>query len=898
MCGFGAKYRSWYSALKLILPLLAMLVLCAVRQVCAQDFVNFESPHVHPLDITPDGTRLLAVNTADNRLEIFAIDAKGLTSAFSIPVGLEPVSVRVRDNDEAWVVNHLSDSVSVVNLDLGRVVATIFTGDEPADVVFAGSPQRAFVSISQQNRIEVYDPSNLSQAPVFVPIQGEDPRSLVTNGNRVYAAIFEAGNMTTIVPKLLVESSLNPYPDNQSPPPNSGTEFDPPIARNLPDAPITGMIVRKGEQDRWMDDNAHDWSDAVDLDLHGHGLAVIDASSLTVDYRTGLFTTNMACEVRGDGSVAIVGTEALNDIRFEPILNGVFLKVEGALLADGESKPGIRRDLNPHLDYSVSSIPWEQRIQSLGDPRGIAISPADNRMWVTGMGSRNIAVFDDVFNRLGLVEVGDGPTGIVFGSSGDLVFVLNRFEGTVSVVDAIAQSELSRTAFHDPTPQFITLGRPLLYDTHITSGLGHVSCASCHVDGRLDQLAWDLGDPSGQMEPNDLICNLGAPATGSCEDFHPMKGPMVTQTLVGISGTEPLHWRGDRENLEAFDHAFVSLLGGDSDGLPSEMSLLEEFLASISFPPNPNRNLDGTMPTDFAQGDPNIGRDEFFNGLLVSGIDCVTCHPEPSGMLPSSISMTSVRSQAMVVPQLRNMYQKEGMPGSKGFGFTHDGKFDTLFEFLSFESFSFPKTKEGDALRRDVAAFLKCWDTGTHAAIGAQAQIGGLNDSGDTAIMKRSVLQNVAQSGDGQLIARTMVDGRLRGFLLQEDGFFQSDRSKEIVSMIFLDAQASASSPVIYTLVPLGTGVRMALDRDGDGFFDTDEVLACTDPADPQSIPGDVGSCGMDLDGNGVVNAADLGLLLSAWGACMPAENCPADFNLDGDVNAADLGMLLAAWDH
>jgi hypothetical protein len=49
-----------------------------------------------------------------------------------------------------------------------------------------------------------------------------------------------------------------------------------------------------------------------------------------------------------------------------------------------------------------------------------------------------------------------------------------------------------------------------------------------------------------------------------------------------------------------------------------------------------------------------------------------------------------------------------------------------------------------------------------------------------------------------------------------------------------------------------------------------------------------------DLDGNGVVNGADLGLLLAAWGTC--GTPCPGDLDGNGVVNGADLGLLLAAW--
>lgn len=52
--------------------------------------------------------------------------------------------------------------------------------------------------------------------------------------------------------------------------------------------------------------------------------------------------------------------------------------------------------------------------------------------------------------------------------------------------------------------------------------------------------------------------------------------------------------------------------------------------------------------------------------------------------------------------------------------------------------------------------------------------------------------------------------------------------------------------------------------------------------------------CPADLNHDGVVNGADLGLMLGAWGPC-PAP-CSADLNHDGIVNGADLGLLLGAW--
>ena len=164
-------------------------------------FVNWENPHVSPMHITPDGSRLLAVNTADNRLEVFDLTGGVPVRLGSVPVGLDPVSVRALTNSEAWVVNHISDSVSIVDLTALNVVATLPTRDEPTDVVFAGDPPRAFVSCSQVNSVLVFDPEDRGIEPVEVPIDGEDPRAMAVSmdGSEVYVAIFESGNRSTIL---------------------------------------------------------------------------------------------------------------------------------------------------------------------------------------------------------------------------------------------------------------------------------------------------------------------------------------------------------------------------------------------------------------------------------------------------------------------------------------------------------------------------------------------------------------------------------------------------------------------------------------------------------------------------------------------------------------------------
>ena len=69
---------------------------------------------------------------------------------------------------------------------------------------------------------------------------------------------------------------------------------------------------------------------------------------------------------------------------------------------------------------------------------------------------------------------------------------------------------------------------------------------------------------------------------------------------------------------------------------------------------------------------------------------------------------------------------------------------------------------------------------------------------------------------------------------------------------------------------------------------------AVSNPADVVVVEGG-DACPGDIYEDGVVNSADLGILLSAWGACGGGE-CPADINNDGQVDSADLGELLSGW--
>ena len=79
-------------------------------------FIEFDSGPVRPIAISPNGQTLFAANTPNGTLEVFDLTSGTPAFSYRVAVGLEPVAVAARNNTELRVVNHLSDSVSIVSL--------------------------------------------------------------------------------------------------------------------------------------------------------------------------------------------------------------------------------------------------------------------------------------------------------------------------------------------------------------------------------------------------------------------------------------------------------------------------------------------------------------------------------------------------------------------------------------------------------------------------------------------------------------------------------------------------------------------------------------------------------------------------------------------------------------
>ena len=191
--------------------LICLLLLVTAQ---AQEFIQFEGRQTHPIQLSADGQRLFALNTPDGRLSVFDVSNVANPQPIliaEIPVGLEPVSIAERTADEVWVVNEVSDSVSIVSISRGLAVAHLDTGDEPADVVFAGG--RAFVTGARDNSVRVFD-SVSRELLQDIQLEALFPRAMAvgTAGQKVYVAAQMSGNKTTILPADLAPDP--PAPTN------------------------------------------------------------------------------------------------------------------------------------------------------------------------------------------------------------------------------------------------------------------------------------------------------------------------------------------------------------------------------------------------------------------------------------------------------------------------------------------------------------------------------------------------------------------------------------------------------------------------------------------------------------------------------------------------------------
>ncbi|HMG24574.1 MAG TPA: hypothetical protein VK607_24725, partial [Kofleriaceae bacterium] len=569
-------------------------------------------------------------------------------------------------------------------------------------------------------------------------------------------------------------------------------------------------------------------------------------------------------------------------------------KFRGA--ANGNVTP---RHLNKHIDYTkLAGSPGfdtTAKNSSLSTPTEMAVSGDGKTLYVAAFGSSKIGVFDTTALRNNTFDpkaisgnyipvTGGGPAGLILDEAHGRMFVATRFDNAVKVIDLASKTQTASVAMPNPEPASVVAGRPMLYDATHNSGNGEAACASCHIFGDLDDLAWDLGNPDDKVKSNPIGINLGNPllvAAGKLQFqfrgdingvnkvnvFHPMKGPMTTQTLRGLVNSGAMHWRGDRSNGDfgvdaddavlSFDNfigAFTGLVGAQVQPSNADMQKFTDFQLQVVEPPSPVRALNNSLTSAQQAGKNFFTGSRASDGLDVPFVDdqtsftCNGCHEldpaEGEFGTGKKASFEGIIAQMFKVPHLRNMYTKVGMFGNpkvhafqaadtgflgdqiRGFGFTNEGASPTVFHFVTALVFQ-PTLNSGfplfnpNATRRNVEAFVLAFDSDLSPITGQQVTLTSSNASAvgpritlfeqrANAAFTSKVLGGAVK--ECELVARVAQGGTIKGFLFNpaNSTFVPSGGGTALSDSALRALATTAGQEVTFTCVAAGSGARLA----------------------------------------------------------------------------------------
>ena len=533
-------------------------------------YPSFLSPHARPI-LVHEG-RVFVVNTPSDTVDV--IDTKSQKVIRRINVGIDPVSLALRpDGKELWVANHVSDSVSVIDINPKsrthlRVVDTVqdfdlrtkaTRFDEPVGIAFA-SNEKAYVALSSENRIAIVN-VRTRKVTRRLRISAQDPRAIVVRGGRLYVIPFESNNKTQLSGGYKIDGNLVTFNAHEHS-----------IANNnvLSLGHKTDIVKHPRVPDR---------------DLYIYDTKT-DRLVATVDT---LGTLLYGLAVDSKGTVFIAQTDARNEVNgrsgtkkhgLKELENRAFLNQVTRVSFEGnEAKKPSFIDLEP--------LPPAQpkREDALATPFAIQVSDDDQTLYVTAAGSDKLFTLDAASGKiLGRTTVGAVPRGIAL--DGERAWVLNAVANTVSVVNIADRSQpkaIAAVTLQDPTHPAFKRGR-IAFNTAKASTTATFSCASCHPDGHTDQLLWVLDTPI-VTRGNQIM-------------------PRSTMPVRGLRDTAPFHWDG---------------IPGDPYGGINSASIRRHVKpnSSVDKPESQTRHLiDGGLASTMAMVGDETKNDEGKAGLL------------------------------------------------------------------------------------------------------------------------------------------------------------------------------------------------------------------------------------------------------------------------------------------
>ena len=594
----GISSAGFLRAFKIVAVVLLTLLAIAAKPAPDQSGTSLRGRYLSPIEMTfsADG-RLLYVVCQDSD-EVRVVDVESAKVVSNIKVGRVPRGIVLSpDGRFLYVTNAWSDTVSVIATATRQVVQTLATGFEPSGVVVDRSGATLYVANRLSSDISVIDLAT-----------GQEIKRLLAGRGASYLAVSADG-------KWVYGTHIYPNPGGFRTEPNSEI--------TLIDTSSRRVVNRKLL----------------------YNVAGVFHVALSVDGRLGV-----AAQLRPKNLMPLAHVE------------------HGA--AFGNSLTLFGDDVGGTIQ-----IPIDELDRYFALPWGVAITPEKSKIFVTTAGSESVTAID--ISRLlatvrarrqpfandlsasaeyvtSRISVGRNPRGLALSPDGKRLYVANRLDDTLSVIDTHSQKVTSTVDLGGPkATDALRRGERLFYSANF-SFQGQFGCSSCHLDSTIDGLQWDL-EPDGFGQ--DIVDN---------------------RLLENLAGTEPFKWNGGNPDMPTECGPRTEKFFFRSQSFnQQELTDLVTYVYSLPYRPNRYRLANGDLTPAQERGKDIFERTKTKRGLPIpESNQCNYCHSGPKYTNQKQIDVgtgrATDRSPVIDVPQLSNV--ADSAP------YLHDGSAKSLEE--------------------------------------------------------------------------------------------------------------------------------------------------------------------------------------------------------------------------